>query len=155
MKKSSSLIIGSPAPEIRLIDHSGILRSLSEFRGSYVIIYFYPKDDTPGCTKEACMIRDSYHDFEKAGIVVLGISKDSPESHSVFRTKYELPFMLLSDPDQVVINMYDASGILFNKRTTYVVDPQGIIVKIYPDVDPASHALELLNDVKLLQNSSH
>jgi peroxiredoxin Q/BCP len=146
----SPLQPGIPAPEFTLADHTGTLRSLSEFKGSYIVLYFYPKDDTLGCTKEACMIRDSYNDFEANGIVVLGVSKDSPESHVKFREKYELPFILLSDMDKSVINAYGADGLLFNKRITYVIYPNGIIAKIYPNVDPASHAMELLQDIKNL-----
>ncbi len=141
---------GTLAPDFSLQDHTGTVRTLSEFKGSYVVLYFYPKDDTPGCTKEACMIRDSYNDFETNGIVVLGVSKDSPASHVKFREKYELPFILLSDMDKSVINAYGADGLLFNKRVTYIIDPNGIIAKIYPNVDPASHAMELLQDIKNL-----
>jgi peroxiredoxin Q/BCP len=146
----SQLQPGTPAPDFSLQDHTGTVRTLSEFKGSYVVLYFYPKDDTPGCTKEACMIRDSYNDFETNGIVVLGVSKDSPESHVKFREKYELPFILLSDMDKLVINAYGADGLLFNKRVTYVIDPNGIIAKIYPNVEPASHAMQLLQDIKNL-----
>ncbi len=147
----SQLQVGMSAPEFTLQDHTGTMRTLSEFKGSYTVLYFYPKDDTPGCTKEACMIRDSYNDFETNGIVVLGVSKDSPASHVKFREKYELPFILLSDMDKSVINAYGADGLLFNKRITYIIDPNGIIAKIYPNVEPASHALELLQDIKNLQ----
>ncbi len=147
----SQLQPGTPAPEFSLQDHTGTMRTLSEFKGSYVVLYFYPKDDTPGCTKEACMIRDVYNDFETNGVIVLGVSKDSPESHVKFKEKYQLPFILLSDMDKSVIDTYGADGILFNKRITYVIDPNGIIAKIYPNVDPAGHAMELLNDIKNLQ----
>lgn len=147
----SLLQIGTVAPDFSLQDHTGTTRTLLEFKGSYVVLYFYPKDDTPGCTKEACMIRDVYNDFETNGVVVLGVSKDSPESHVKFRKKYELPFILLSDMDKSAINAYGADGMLFNKRITYVIDPNGIIAKIYPNVDPAGHAIELLNDIKNLQ----
>lgn len=147
----SQLQSGTPAPEFSLQDHTGAMRTLSEFKGSYVVLYFYPKDDTPGCTKEACMIRDVYNDFETNGIIVLGVSKDSPESHVKFKEKYQLPFILLSDMNKSVIDAYGADGILFNKRITYVIDPNGIIAKIYPNVDPAGHAIELLNDIKNLQ----
>ena len=145
-----SVQTGAIAPEFTLADHAGKMRTLSEFKGSYVVLYFYPKDDTPGCTKEACMIRDSYDEFEHNGIVVLGVSKDSPQSHVKFREKYELPFILLSDIDKSVIDAYGADGVLFNKRITYVIDPNGVIAKIYPNVDPAGHAIELLNDIKNL-----
>ncbi len=144
------LSIGTQAPEIKLLDHTETLHTLEQYRGSFVVVYFYPKDDTPGCTKEACMIRDMYADFAKEGIVVLGISKDSPASHATFREKYELPFILLSDPEEKVIQAYGAQGMLFTKRVTYVVNKEGIIVKVYPDVDPAGHAGELLKDVRAL-----
>jgi peroxiredoxin Q/BCP len=144
------LSIGAHAPEFSLQDHTGTIRTLSDYKGSYVVVYFYPKDDTPGCTKEACMIRDMYDEYAQNGIVVLGISKDSPESHIKFKEKYELPFTLLSDPGQSTIQAYGASGTLFNKRITYIIDPEGVIAKVYPDVDPASHAMELLNDLKTL-----
>ena len=144
------LSIGAYAPEFSLQDHTGTIRILSDYKGSYVVVYFYPKDDTPGCTKEACMIRDMYDEYAQNGIVVLGISKDSPESHIKFKEKYELPFTLLSDPGQSTIQAYGASGTLFNKRITYIIDPEGVIAKVYPDVDPASHAMELLNDLKTL-----
>jgi peroxiredoxin Q/BCP len=147
----SLLQTGTAAPDFTLADHTGSMRTLSEFKGSYVMVYFYPKDDTPGCTKEACMIRDVYNDFEKAGIVVLGISKDSPASHAKFREKYELPFILLSDPEKHAIEAYEATGMLFSKRITYIIDPQGIVVAVYPNVDPAGHAIELLKDIKDLQ----
>jgi peroxiredoxin Q/BCP len=144
------LSIGAHAPEFSLQDHTGTIRTLSDYKGSYVVVYFYPKDDTPGCTKEACMIRDMYDEYAQNGIVVLGISKDSPESHIKFKEKYELSFTLLSDPGQSTIQAYGASGTLFNKRITYIIDPEGVIAKVYPDVDPASHAMELLNDLKTL-----
>lgn len=145
------LSIGAHAPEFSLQDHTGTVRTLSEYKGSYLVVYFYPKDNTPGCTKEACMIRDMYDEYAQNGITVLGISKDSPESHVKFKEKYELPFTLLSDPDQSTIQAYGASGTLFNKRITYIIDPEGIIAKVYPNVDPASHAMELLNDLKTLK----
>lgn len=146
----ATLSVNDKAPDFQLMDQDKKIRTLAEFKGSYIVLYFYPKDDTPGCTKEACMIRDSYNEFEDNGIVVLGVSKDSPESHVKFREKYELPFILLSDMDKSVISTYGADGILFNKRITYVIDPEGNIVKIYPNVDPASHAIQLINDIKNL-----
>lgn len=141
------LSIGDHAPEFSLVDETGTMRSLSAFKGSSVVVYFYPKDDTPGCTKEACMIRDVYHDFERKGVVVIGISKDTPESHLKFKAKYELPFMLLSDPSKQVIKSYGALGGIFTKRISYLINPQGIIEKVYPKVDPASHAMEILQDI--------
>ena len=98
------------------------------------------------------MIRDVYNDFERAGIVVLGISKDSPASHAKFREKYELPFILLSDPEKLAIGPYGASQLIGTKRISYIIDPNGVIVDTYPNVDPASHAMQLLQDIKNLQN---
>ena len=141
---------GSKAPNFTLKNHVGDSVSLSDFAGSKTLVYFYPKDDTPGCTKEACTITEMYDDFEKAGIVVLGISKDSPESHRAFREKYNLPFALLSDPDGSVIDQYGAKGFLGTKRISYLIDPNGNILKTYPNVDPATHAYEILKDAKSL-----
>ncbi len=146
----SILKIGTVAPDFSLLDHDGKVTSLSQFHGSYVLLYFYPKDDTPGCTKEACMIRDVYNDFQKKGIVVLGVSKDSPVSHARFREKYELPFTLLSDPDKKVIKAYGALAGILTRRISYLIDPKGIIVRVYPKVDPASHAGEILKDIESL-----
>lgn len=142
------LSLHNSAPEFTLPDQHKRLHSLKDYAGKYVLVYFYPKDDTPGCTKEACMIRDIYKDFEKAGIVVLGISADSPESHKAFAKKYELPFTLLSDPVRKVITNYGAHSALGTKRISYLINPDGKIVKVYPKVDPASHASKILEDVK-------
>ncbi len=105
-----------------------------------MVLYFYPKDDTLGCTKEACAIRDSYQNFAKAGIVALGISADSTESHQKFREKYGLPFTLLSDPQKNVIKTYGADGLMDTERINYIINPQGLVVKTYPNVEPAGHA---------------
>ena len=138
------------APEFSLLDDTGSLRTLSEFSGKTVLLYFYPKDDTPGCTKEACMIRDAYGDYEKEGIVVLGVSADSVESHVAFKEKYQLPFILLSDQSKKMIKLYQADGLLMTKRISYLISKDGIILKVYPDVDPATHAGEILKDIKSL-----
>lgn len=139
------------APEFSLVDDSGITRTLSEFSGKTVLLYFYPKDDTPGCTKEACMIRDAYGDFEKEGIVVLGVSADSVESHVAFKQKYHLPFILLSDSSKEMIKLYQADGLLMTRRISYLISKDGFILKVYPDVDPATHAGEILKDIKSLK----
>ncbi len=139
------------APDFSLLDQDCTNHTLSSYRGSFVLIYFYPKDDTPGCTKEACAIRDAYDVFKKEGIIVLGISKDSVASHKKFAEKYGLPFTLLADTDKKVITDYKAGSILMTKRISYLVDPQGIMVKSYPKVDPAMHAKEILDDVAALQ----
>lgn len=136
------------APAFSLRAQDGNTYTLDQFRGKYVLLYFYPKDDTPGCTKEACMIRDQFGEFEKLGVVVLGVSADSPESHAVFAEKYHLPFLLLADETKEVIEMYGANGLLFTKRISYLINPAGIIASVYPDVDPASHAGQILEDVR-------
>ena len=139
------------APDFSLPDQDGTPHTLSSYRGSFVLIYFYPKDDTPGCTKEACAIRDAYDVFKQKGIIVLGISKDSVASHKKFAEKYGLPFTLLADTDKKVITDYKAGSILMTKRISYLVDPEGMVVKSYPKVDPAMHAKEILADVAALQ----
>lgn len=135
------------APNFSLLDQDGATVTLSDFRGQHVLVYFYPKDDTPGCTKESCMIAEIYNDFTKKNVKVIGISKDSPASHKKFANKYNLPFTLLSDPKQEIITRYGADGIIFNKRISFLISPEGIILKIYPKIDPATHALEILNDL--------
>ena len=140
---------GSKAPNFTLPSHTDESVSLSDFAGSPVLLYFYPKDDTPGCTREACTITELYDEFQKAGIIVLGVSKDNPESHRAFRAKYHLPFTLLSDPDQIVIEQYGAKGLLGTKRISYLISQDGTILKTYPNVDPAFHAYEILKDAKI------
>ena len=147
------LEIKTSAPNFKLLDQDGKEHSLSYHRGSYVLIYFYPKDDTPGCTKEACVIRDMYKDFESNGVKVFGISSDSVESHKKFAEKYQLPFTLLSDPKKEVIKKYEAYGALFTKRISYLVGQNGMIEKVYPAVDPTNHGAEILKDISALKDS--
>ncbi len=137
---------GTKIIDFTLFDQDNIEHKLSDYSSGKVLLYFYPKDDTPGCTKEACMITEVYNDFKKAGITVLGVSTDSPESHKKFREKYNIPFTLLSDPDKKVIKAYGAASILFTKRVSYLIE-NGIILKTYPKVDPASHAGEILKEI--------
>lgn len=137
----------TPAPAFSLLAQDGQRYSLEQFKGKWVLLYFYPKDDTPGCTKEACMIRDQFGEFEKLGIVVLGVSADTVERHKEFADKYHLPFLLLADTEKETINAYKADGLLFTKRISYLINPDGMITNVYPDVDPASHAGEILRDV--------
>jgi len=138
---------GTKIIDFSLADQDNIIHKLSDYTGR-VLLYFYPKDDTPGCTKEACMITEVYDDFNKAEITVLGVSGDSPLTHKKFKEKYNLPFTLLSDPDKKVIREYGAYSILFTKRISYLID-KGIIIKVYPKVDPATHAMEILKDVTI------
>ncbi len=135
---------GTLAPDFELPDQNGKLHRLSDYNGKSVLIYFYPKDDTPGCTTEACTIRDEYDAFNTSKLVVLGISHDTPESHKKFVAKYSLPFTLLSDPKKEVITAYGAGGIV-TKRISYLIGPDGKIIKGYAKVIPQEHAQEVLS----------
>jgi len=125
--------------------------SLADFHGKKVILYFYPKDETPGCTKEACRFRDSYSRYTNAGLVVLGCSIDSSEAHKDFIRKNGLPFPLLLDPDKKIAKAYGAANGIpilgLDRRITYVIDENGKVLKVYPSVDPSTHAIEILNDL--------
>ena len=140
--------VGDSAPSFQLKDETGEMRTLAEFRGKKVVLYFYPKDNTPGCTKEACSLRDGYSILQEAGIVILGVSFDSPESHRKFKDKHNLPFILLSDGKKEVAKAYGASGGLLGslmaKRYTYLIDELGKIVYIFKKVDVKNHAEEVL-----------
>jgi peroxiredoxin Q/BCP len=124
---------------------------LSDYRGKKVILYFYPKDGTPGCTKEACAFRDGYARFQQAGIVVLGCSIQSADAHKAFIKKYSIPFPLLLDPDKKIADAYGAANGIpvlgLDRRITYVIDEQGKIAKVYPKVDPSQHAKEILQAI--------
>ncbi len=151
--------IGSTAPAINLPDQDGNKHKLSDYRGQYVLIYFYPKDDTSGCTTEACGIRDSFPRFNKLKAKVFGISADSVASHKKFATKYELPFTLLADEQKEVVQKYGVWGekSMYGRqyfginRTSFLVDPRGKIVRVYEKVKPAEHAEQVLADLKDLQ----
>jgi peroxiredoxin Q/BCP len=143
---------GEPAPEFSLTSDAGEEVSLSDFRGRPVVLYFYPKDDTPGCTTQACGIRDSYGEFEAAGAVVLGVSPDDVGRHVKFKEKYQLPFTLLADPEHEVADRY---GVWAEKRyrgrtymgvsrTTFLVAPDGTVAKVIQDVKPDAHAEDVL-----------
>src|SRR5579863_7462561 len=125
--------------------------SLADFHGKKVILYFYPKDETPGCTKEACAFRDGYARYTNAGLVVLGCSVDSAEAHKDFIRKNNLPFPLVLDPDKKIATAYGAANGIpilgLDRRITYVIDENGKIIKVYPNVDPSTHAIEILNDL--------
>jgi len=152
--------VGSLAPQFSLPDQNGKLHKLADYKGQWVLIYFYPKDDTTGCTKEACAIRDSFPKFGKIKAEVLGMSADSVESHAKFSKKYKLPFTLLSDPSKKMIEEYGAWGekkfmgraYLGIIRMSYLIDPKGKVAKIYPKVKPAEHAAEVLADLQQLQS---
>jgi peroxiredoxin Q/BCP len=143
---------GQPAPTFTLLDEKETQHSLSDYRGKPVVLYFYPKDDTPGCTKEACGFRDDYSAYEKAGVEILGVSPDSPKSHAKFKAKYDLPFHLLADTEKEVLKAYDAWGLKKSYgreyegvlRTTFLIDSDGNIAKVFKNVRPAGHSEEIL-----------
>ena len=143
---------GDAAPGFGLLNDEGESVSLSDFRGQKVVLYFYPKDNTSGCTKEACSFRDDHSQFLLKGAAVLGVSPDGQKSHERFKVKFSLPFQLLSDPDHEVAEMYGAWGEkkMYGKtymgiiRSTFVIDEEGRIIKVFPKVKPAEHAKEVL-----------
>jgi peroxiredoxin Q/BCP len=143
------------APEFELKDSEGKNHKLADYAGQTIVIYFYPKDDTPGCTKEACSFRDSYQDFRDAGIEVIGISPDTEKSHLKFRRKYDLPFVLLADPDHAVCELYGVWRVKKNYgreyegvfRTTFIIDPQGMVKRVFKNVKPTDHSQEVLQAV--------
>ena len=143
---------GMQAPAFTLADKDGKMVSLSDFLGKKVVLYFYPKDNTPGCTRQACAFAAAYGEFEKKNAVVIGLSKDSVTSHEKFAEKYNLPFILLSDPDLQAIRAYGVwqEKKLYGKtsmgvvRTTFLIDEKGIIVKVMPKVKPDTNAADVL-----------
>jgi peroxiredoxin Q/BCP len=143
---------GQPAPEFTLESDVGEQVSLSGLRGKPVVLYFYPKDDTPGCTAQACGIRDAYGEFEQAGAVVLGVSPDKVSSHVKFKDKYDLPFTLLADPEHELAEAYGVWGekkymgrsYMGVNRTTFVIDADGVVAKVFENVKPATHADDVL-----------
>jgi peroxiredoxin Q/BCP len=146
---------GISAPDFELPDDTNTPRKLSDFRGTQVLLYFYPKDDTPGCTREACNFRDDYSVYEKAGVVILGVSPDDVRSHGKFKKKFQLPFPLLADEEHKVCELYQVwgpkkfmgreyQGVL---RTTFLIDENGKIVKVFENVRPTEHSTEVLSAV--------
>ncbi len=146
------LNVGDQAPDFTLKNDAGEDVTLSSFRGKPVILYWYPRDNTAGCTAEACSFRDAYGEFERAGAVVLGASADDVKSHTKFKAKYSLPFTLLSDPDHQVAEQYGVWGVKKSMgkeyegihRVTYLIDEQGIVKQVWPKVKPEGHADEIL-----------
>jgi peroxiredoxin Q/BCP len=147
-----SLTEGMPAPPFEGVDQNGNSIRLQDLRGRKVILYFYPKDDTPGCTKEACNLRDNYAALQEAGYTIIGVSADTIESHKKFAEKYNIPFSLLADPEKKIISAYQAWGKkkLYGKeyegtlRITYIIDENGIISRIIKNVKPEQHASQIL-----------
>ncbi len=150
---------GTKAKNFTLPDQEGKLHTLKDYVGKWVILYFYPKDDTPGCTVEACQFRDNFPQFKRSQAVVFGVSVDTVKKHAKFVTKYELPFILLADEEKKVVELYgvwakkkfmgrEYMGIL---RTSFLIAPDGKIAKVYENVKPAEHALEVLRDIEELR----
>lgn len=143
---------GTKAPDFTLMDQQGQSVSLSDFRGQKVVLYFYPRDNTPGCTKQACAFASVWEQFQQLGVPVLGVSKDSVASHQKFAEKYQLPFILLSDPELTVLNAYGVwqEKKLYGKvsmgvvRSTYLISEEGLIEKVWPKVKPEQNAGEIL-----------
>jgi thioredoxin-dependent peroxiredoxin len=144
-----ALTTGTSAPAFTAKDTQGNTVSLKDFAGKTVILYFYPKDDTPGCTKEACSFRDNYTAYQGKNIVVLGVSADDEASHQQFTQKFSLPFPLLADTDHSIIHAYDVDGGGYAKRVTYVISPQGSISHVYSSINTETHATDILADLGL------
>jgi len=149
---AASPATGTPAPAFSLSDQAGKTRTLAEFRGKWVVLYFYPKDDTPGCTEEACKFRDDIYTLEQMGAQVIGVSLDDGASHAQFAKKYSLPFPLLADTTGAVTRRYGAlpEGSRYARRYTFLVDPAGKVAKVYTSVETSRHSVEVIADLKRL-----
>ncbi|HXJ18815.1 MAG TPA: peroxiredoxin [Polyangia bacterium] len=149
------LTVGKPAPEVFGVDPNGKLVKLSEQKGKFAVVYFYPKDETVGCTKEACAFRDSFDKFLKAGVTIFAVSRDSETSHKGFREKYKLPFPMVADTDGSLQKAYGVPTMLpgtsLASRVTFLVGPDGKIARVWPKVDPVVNAREVLDTVAELQ----
>ena len=154
----TTLTVGSPAPQFTLTDQNGTTHTLSDYKGKWVLMYFYPKDNTPGCTKQACAIRDEFPEFKKMNCVVFGISTDGEKSHKKFEEKFQLPFTLLADTEKEVAKAYGVWApkkfmgreFLGTLRTSFLINPEGNIVKVYEKVKPELHAAEVLHDLRIM-----
>ena len=152
------LDVGQPAPAFTLPDQNGTEVTLFDLRGAPVVVYFYPKDDTPGCTTQACAVRDQWQEFEEAGATVLGISPDDVDSHARFAAKYDLPHRLLADPDRQAIDAYGAWGVkkMYGReyegviRSTVLIDAAGNVAEVWPKVQPKAHADKVLQAIAAL-----
>ena len=153
---AENLQVGQAAPDFTLEDQHRQSHSLSDYRDQWIVLYFYPKNDTPGCTTEACSFRDNINALIAQQAVVLGVSVDNADSHKAFAEKYKLPFSLLSDPKAEVATRYEAvlnlGLVKFAKRHSFIIDPSGRIAKIYRSVDPDEHVKQVMNDLKQLQS---
>jgi|TARA_B110000438_G_scaffold220034_1_gene213070 peroxiredoxin Q/BCP len=148
--------VGQPAPSFKLPDQNGKIHTLNSFRGKWLALYFYPKDDTPGCTEQACKFRDDLHKLEALGANVVGISVDNTASHAKFAEEYNLPFPLLADKNGETAAQYDSLLNLvivkFAKRNTFLIDPDGKVAKIYLSASTSRNSIEVIEDLKKLQN---
>lgn len=151
---AAELEIAQPAPDFSLKDQDGQVHQLADYRGRWVVLYFYPKDDTPGCTTEACQFRDDVLALRQLKVQILGVSLDDSQSHARFAKKYELPFPLLADVDAQVAQQYGALGgfgpLRYAKRHTFIIDPQGAIARIYRKVSPKAHSQQVISDITAL-----
>ena len=151
----AALKLGDAAPSFNLPDQKGVMHSLSDYRGKWLVLYFYPKDETPGCTTEACAFRNDIATIQVMGAVVVGISEDSIDSHEQFAKKYHLPFTLLADDNGKVAEAYDSLfsilGMMkFAKRHTFIITPQGRLAAMFMDVDPGDHSKQVISKLKTL-----
>ena len=138
------------APDFTLPDQTGSDHRLTDYAGEWLVLYFYPQDDTPGCTTEACTFRDDYNLMQQKGLQVLGVSRDSVASHAKFAKKYHLNFPILADVTQGTIEAYGAKGLLGTKRMTFLINPKGEIAKEYPKVSPKGHSEQIMQDFEAL-----
>ncbi|MEZ5495516.1 MAG: peroxiredoxin [Gammaproteobacteria bacterium] len=154
---AESIREGQTAPGFDLPDQQGLFHNLNDYKDRWLIIYFYPKDDTPGCTTEAQNFTEKYTEFKNLNTEILGVSMDSIESHKEFAEKYNIPYPLLSDKDEIMSTAYDVVREIpfmhHSKRQSFIINPSGVIVKHYPDVSPSSHTSEVLSDLVTLQSS--
>jgi peroxiredoxin Q/BCP len=146
------LRVGEIAPGFEAPDQNGTVHTLNEYHGKWILLYFYPKDDTPGCTTEACGLRDNFAELSKH-LEIIGVSADTVASHKKFEEKYHLPFTILADPEKKILQAYGTDGTLFAKRTSFLINPEGKIVKIYEKVKPDVHAREIIADFSSLAKS--
>ena len=151
---SGEIVVGQPAPEFELSDQDGQLHSLEDYRDRWVVLYFYPKDETPGCTTEACEFRDNIFSYREMNVQILGVSFDDIESHKKFAENHDLPFPLLADPEGTAAEAYGVktkfAGMTLAKRQTFIIDPDGNLAKHYEKVNPATHSEEILVDLESL-----
>lgn len=148
-----ALEVGQPAPDFKAESTSGKTVSLKDFQGKWLVVYFYPKAFTPGCTKESCQLRDSFSDINKLGAVILGVSLDDIDTQKRFKEKYKLPFDLLSDNDKKMAKAYNTLGLLglYTSRKTFVINPEGKLAYIFESVKPATHDRDVYEKLKELQ----